>query len=278
MKKFLNILPDLKLSHEMTELFETVECEKVAASRDHSRIKIYIHSDRLIAHKAIRETERAIRSQMFKDQVDVCLVEKYHLSRQYTPARLLEAYTGSLIDELEEEGELSANLFRKAEKTFLEPFVLELKVEENCIAQVKMEKLKHKLEHIFSERFDMPLGIVLGWLPKKKSKYAVYADSAMKEEIAQIVQTYEQAKEDQKEVEKQEVQQKEKPAFKKNYVKQRLPEDKDIFYGRNFEGEETEIHEIIDEMGEVVVRGKIIQLETREDHRDVCRNGFYRYH
>ena len=264
MKKFLNILPDLKLSHEMTELFETVECEKVAASRDHSRIKIYIHSDRLIAHKAIRETERAIRSQMFKDQVDVCLVEKYHLSRQYTPARLLEAYTGSLIDELEEEGELSANLFRKAEKTFLEPFVLELKVEENCIAQVKMEKLKHKLEHIFSERFDMPLGIVLGWLPKKKSKYAVYADSAMKEEIAQIVQTYEQAKEDQKEVEKQEVQQKEKPAFKKNYVKQRLPEDKDIFYGRNFEGKETEIHEIIDEMGEVVVRGKIIQLETRE--------------
>ena len=264
MKKFLNILPDLKLSHEMTELFETVECEKVAASRDHSRIKIYIHSDRLIAHKAIRETERAIRSQMFKEQVDVCLVEKYHLSRQYTPARLLEAYTGSLIDELEEEGELSANLFRKAEKTFLEPFVLELKVEENCIAQVNMEKLKHKLEHIFSERFDMPLGIVLGWLPKKKSKYAVYADSAMKEEIAQIVQTYEQAKEDQKEVEKQEVQQKEKPAFKKNYVKQRLPEDKDIFYGRNFEGEETEIHEIIDEMGEVVVRGKIIQLETRE--------------
>ena len=264
MKKFLNILPDLKLSHEMTELFETVECEKVAASRDHSRIKIYIHSDRLIAHKAIRETERAIRNQMFKDQVDVCLVEKYHLSRQYTPARLLEAYTGSLIDELEEEGELSANLFRKAEKTFLEPFVLELKVEENCIAQVKMEKLKHKLEHIFSERFDMPLGIVLGWLPKKKSKYAVYADSAMKEEIAQIVQTYEQAKEDQKDVEKQEVQQREKPAFKKNYVKQRLPEDKDIFYGRNFEGEETEIHEIIDEMGEVVVRGKIIQLETRE--------------
>ena len=264
MKKFLNILPDLKLSHEMTELFETVECEKVAASRDHSHIKIYIHSDRLIAHKAIRETERAIRSQMFKDQVDVCLVEKYHLSRQYTPARLLEVYTGSLIDELEEEGELSANLFRKAEKTFLEPFVLELKVEENCIAQVKMEKLKYKLEHIFSERFDMPLGIVLGWLPKKKSKYAVYADSAMKEEIAQIVQTYEQAKEDQKEVEKQEVQQREKPAFKKNYVKQRLPEDKDIFYGRNFEGEETEIHEIIDEMGEVVVRGKIIQLETRE--------------
>ena len=46
MKKFLNILPDLKLSHEMTELFETVECEKVAASRAPSRIKTSSHSDR----------------------------------------------------------------------------------------------------------------------------------------------------------------------------------------------------------------------------------------
>ena len=183
MKKFLNILPDLKLSHEMTELFETVECEKVAASRDHSRIKIYIHSDRLIAHKAIRETERAIRSQMFKDQVDVCLVEKYHLSRQYTPERLLEVYTGSLIDELEEEGELSANLFRKAEKTFLEPFVLELKVEENCIAQVKIVRLKIS-QHIFSERFDMPLGSSLLMAAEEKRVMWFDADSAKKEEIS----------------------------------------------------------------------------------------------
>ena len=60
----------------------------------------------------------------------------------------------------------------------------------------------------------------------------------MKEEIVQIVQTYEQAKEDQKEVEKQEVQQKEKACFlKKNYVKKRLPEDKDYFLWTQFEGE-----------------------------------------
>ena len=90
----------------------------MAASRDHSRIKIYIHSDRLIAHKAIRETERAIRSQMFKDQVDVCLVEKYHLSRQYTRRDCLRHILEGLIDELEEEGELSANLSERQRKHF----------------------------------------------------------------------------------------------------------------------------------------------------------------
>ena len=266
MKRFSDILPDLKLSHELAELFETVDCEKVAASRDHTKIKIYIHSERLISHSMIRKTEQAIEQQMFNGHISVRLMEHYQLSKQYTPQRILEAYTGSLIEELAEDGEVTANLFRKAEKTFPEPLVLELKVEENCIAAVKMEQLKQKLERIFAERFDMPLSVVLGWLPKKKSKYAIYADTALKEEVAQIVETYEQTKEEQKEKEAAAAQEakKEKPAFKKNYVRQRLPEDKDIFYGRNFDGEETAISDIVGEMGEVVVRGQITEMETRE--------------
>ena len=47
------------------------------------------------------------------------------------------------------------------------------------------------------------------------------------------------------------------------YVKKKLV-DPDIFYGRPFEGDETPISEIVDEIGEVIVRGKIIQVETRE--------------
>ena len=58
-----------------------------------------------------------------------------------------------------------------------------------------------------------------------------------------------------------------KPArdFKKEntYVKKKII-DPDIFYGRPFEGDETPISEINDEIGEVIVRGKIIQMETRQ--------------
>ena len=74
-KKFTDILPDLELSHELAELFETVGCEKVAASRDHTKIKIYIHSERLISHRCIRKTEQAIEQQMFRNQVSVRLIE-----------------------------------------------------------------------------------------------------------------------------------------------------------------------------------------------------------
>ena len=49
---------------------------------------------------------------------------------------------------------------------------------------------------------------------------------------------------------------------KKNYKK--LPDDPDIFYGRAFEGDSIPIADIQDEIGEVVVVGKIISVEVKE--------------
>ena len=44
----------------------------------------------------------------------------------------------------------------------------------------------------------------------------------------------------------------------------RKSENPDVLYGRDFEGETMEIHEIAGEIGEVVLRGKIIRVEKRE--------------
>ena len=44
----------------------------------------------------------------------------------------------------------------------------------------------------------------------------------------------------------------------------RLPDDPDIIYGRSFEGDSVPISEIVDEIGEVVIVGKILSKEERE--------------
>ena len=57
---------------------------------------------------------------------------------------------------------------------------------------------------------------------------------------------------------------KKKTAYDKarnNYTK--LPDDPNIFYGRNFEGDITSIVDIQDEIGEVIVKGKILNSEVR---------------
>lgn len=44
----------------------------------------------------------------------------------------------------------------------------------------------------------------------------------------------------------------------------KLPSDPSVIYGRNFEGADTPICDIIDEIGEVVIHGKLLTLEIRE--------------
>ena len=56
--------------------------------------------------------------------------------------------------------------------------------------------------------------------------------------------------------------------FKRDGFKGRMPykksENPDVLFGRDFEGEITEIRDIAGEIGEVTIRGQILQTETRE--------------
>ena len=61
-----------------------------------------------------------------------------------------------------------------------------------------------------------------------------------------------------------ESQESKKPEGKREFVpKKKIPDDPDIFYGRPFEGEATPLADIQDEIGECVVRGKVIKFEDR---------------
>lgn len=51
---------------------------------------------------------------------------------------------------------------------------------------------------------------------------------------------------------------------KGKFGRRELPEDPSIFYGRAFDGETIPISEVQDEIGDVVLRGKILKLDVRE--------------
>ena len=56
-----------------------------------------------------------------------------------------------------------------------------------------------------------------------------------------------------------------KTAYDKvKFKKKKLPEDPDIFFGRPFEGSCIAISEIQDEIGDVVIQGKVLDFEDRE--------------
>ncbi len=152
-KSFMEAIPNLQVTEDLQEALKTVEVEKVVLSRDRTDLRIYILSKRLIPKKNIYILEANIKKQMFpRKEIVIKIVEKYQLSSQYTPEKLLEAYRDSILLELKHYSMLDYQMFRKAEVAFPEPELLEMTITEGLVQHRCGDELKRVLEKVFNER------------------------------------------------------------------------------------------------------------------------------
>ncbi|WP_294149069.1 PolC-type DNA polymerase III [uncultured Clostridium sp.] len=171
MKAFLEVFPDLHIADNVRELFELVKVEKVATTRDRSSIRIYIDSPRLIHKQNIYKLEEGIKSQLFPGKaVTIKILEKYHLSGQYTPRKLMDVYRDSILMELKNYSILLYNMFRKAELAFDEKDLLTMELEDTMITKDKAPELVRILEKIFTERCNIPMEVKLTYRPAQVRK------------------------------------------------------------------------------------------------------------
>ena len=118
-KSFLEVFPTLNIAESLKELLGLVLVEKVTTTRDRSSIRIYLKSPRLIHKQNIYDLEKGIKDQLFPDkQVTIKIQEKYRLSEQYTPKKLLDMYKESLLLELKNYSIIEYTMFRKADIRF----------------------------------------------------------------------------------------------------------------------------------------------------------------
>lgn len=307
-KTFFEVFPTLNVEPEMKQLLETTEILKVSANHERNHIRIYLNTERLIFRKNIRKLEETIYSQLFQNKaVTIKIIEKYHLSSQYTPERLMEVYKDSILEELNEYSVLEYNLLRTAKMDFYDDKHLRLTLEKTIIAQTRTEEILEFLEKVICERCGLDLAIEVAYEEPKESKYRKNSEEQIRLEVKNIVQRTGMALKEQEDGENQQteaasaesgaaenaVAQKtdelnsakvtgndgknannanKKPAYeKKGEFRKRFERDSykkstnpDVLYGRDFEEEPIEIDKIDGPIGEVVIRGKILTLDTRE--------------
>jgi len=186
MKTFLEVFPDLHIADNVKGLLELVQVEKVSTTRDRSSIRIYIDSPRLMHKQNIYKLEEGIKEQLFPGKkVTIKILEKYHLSGQYTPEKLMNAYRDSILMELKNYSILLYNMFRKSVCTFKEKDLLELELEDTMIARDKEKELIRILEKIFTERCNVPLEIHASYRPavskRKAEPELIYLNASSKD-------------------------------------------------------------------------------------------------
>ena len=187
-KGFMEVFPGLKLEGSVRGLFEKVTVERVTATRQKDLIRVYISCDRLIPKQTVFAMEEEIRKQLFPDcNITVKIQEKFHLSAQYNPRTLLEAYYESILLELKECSPVEYSLFRSAKLSFEEEGkTLRMEVPDTVIAHERSTELARILEKICCERCGVPMGVSLYFVEPKENPRKAEEEIAMARKVAVI--------------------------------------------------------------------------------------------
>ena len=151
-KEFFDVFPNLKVKDQLHEWLEMVTVSKVSCNPAKTRLWVYIHSERWIHKKYIMALEDQIERQCFSGlEIQVTVIERFHLSRQYSPANFLEVYRSSMEVELKNFNMLEYNLFKRAQIAFPSDEQMNLTLPDSVISREKSGILVEYLEKVFCE-------------------------------------------------------------------------------------------------------------------------------
>ncbi len=259
-KRFSEVVPGLKLPEELKGFLDVIMVDRVTANQDRSKIRFFISSERLIPKRNIYMLEANIKKQVFSGyRTEIRIQERYHLSAQYTPEKLMEAYRDSILLELKTYSLIEYNMFRRAEWSFPEPDILSLSVDNDIVTRSRADELSRILEKIFNERCGFHIEVRYFYREEDIGRHEKEIEQLTRKQAAKVMEQSASSMP----VSEQKT---EKPAPKRrsHYNRKVKVHHDDVLYGYDFDdGDEITLNQVIGEMGEVVVCGKVIRLEER---------------
>ena len=153
MKRFFDVFPTLEVKSDLRDYFDETEVERLTTNKEHTRIKIVLHSGHLIHKSRVYRMQHEIARQVFRERpTEVYIDEHYSLSAQYTPRRLMEEYYDSLCSEIGSFSHILENYFRDARMEYEGKEDIHVVLEDSCLSRKLAFKLEEALNRIFTDR------------------------------------------------------------------------------------------------------------------------------
>ncbi|MGL4737091.1 MAG: PolC-type DNA polymerase III [Cellulosilyticaceae bacterium] len=262
-KLFFDVVTELRVDAKLHRIFENVTISDIALSESQQILAFTIESNQLIHYQFIHMMEQILKEKIFHSTpVQIQIAPHYALGIDHQLEHIIQVYKGSLLFEILKRRP-SLYLAIKQANWQVENEQLVLVLENNFLCKSRTPEIKNFLTAIFKERFELNLAMEFEYTHHGDTSLQDENDARLKAEINNVMQH-------QKSVERPRAMENapasisdESKAENKNKYR-RAPLDPDVFYGRSCDGERMPIEEITDEIGEVVVEGKIINLDTRE--------------
>ncbi|MGN0382926.1 MAG: PolC-type DNA polymerase III [Eubacterium sp.] len=264
-KKFFDAFPNLKLNSELTELFEKVIITQIIASRKKSSIRIWIQCGYIIDIKKLKEMADEISRQYFKNTIAVEFVERYFLSSQYTPEFIFKEYYESIMERMLDDGALTQKMFKASKISFSEN-EMHIKIEDNITTTQKSKFIQNVLESMYRDVFGIEVKVNIEVTESKRDKYKEQNAAILKAKTEAIMERVLTAQSEKENITTENevaatAENTNSSIAKKSYARRMA--NPDVIFGRDFEEEAIPIVEVDRQLGEVVIRGQVLNLASR---------------
>ncbi len=186
-KPFFEVFPTLQLHGAVRDILEQASVEKISATRRKDFLRIYLQSGRLIMKGDIWTAEREIKRQLFpKANMVVKIYERFSLSSQYTPEKLMDVYRDSILEELREYNHIDYNSFKSAEFSYPDARQMTLTLEDSVLAHSREEEFTQVLQKILVERCGFDLALQVEYREARTGKYAQEDEQKIRLQVAEI--------------------------------------------------------------------------------------------
>ena len=307
MKAFFDVFPTLQVKTDLRDYFAETEVERLTTNRERTRYKVVLHSGHLIHKSRIYRMQEEISRQIFGDShPEVYIDEHYALSAQYTPKRLMEEYYDSLVSEIGSFSHVMGLYFREARVDYKDDGSIVIGLEDSCLSRKMSFRLEEALNKIFTERCGVQSNLTVILEARKKKEncaeirrvvplQGAEAAFTVSESSSQELPPWDPSAAEQRTesedassprlsfVKKEEGGQSgaaggdrrgrkfsrngSSNGAKKPFTLKRS-NNPDVLYGREVGEDAIPISDVVGEIGEVVVRGKIITNSRRDIKND----------
>ncbi len=187
MNKFFEVFNTLKVPEEIGVYLTDTEVTRVSKTSTNSLARVYLSSERLISKQVIYKAEDALKKQIFRmKNMDVRIIDRYRLSKQYTPVKIMEIYYDSILFELEKYWTLEYNLLKNSQWEFEGEHCLVLTLEDGFLSRTYADTLADYFKKIFLNRFGFEIDVIYKYAKKEGSHYELENEHKLNLRVAQI--------------------------------------------------------------------------------------------
>ncbi len=156
-KSFFDAFPTVTPEDEnLSSLLEHTTVTKVAVNEKNAQLRVYLDADRLINRKDIEKVEKSIDEAVALGHgLTTTIIERFHLSGQYTSKNLMRIYRSSILHDLYGYQKCIYTMFKNADIQFSDDDTCIVTVDDSLVSKNYADELKRVLDKIFTERFGL---------------------------------------------------------------------------------------------------------------------------